>query len=132
LTGATGAGSGIFLGVTDGNIAFTANGNLYIGPFYDFLNGNTTESTVSLKSVGTVTVNTLKVVYSTATTAAFTATLMVNGSASTVTCTVASGSQTCSDTSHSVTITAGQSVSLRVAFGASTPGAKKISWSASG
>ena len=44
-------------------------------------------------------------------------TIMINGIASTLTCTVATGASTCSDTTDTVTFTAGQTVNIRMVRG---------------
>jgi hypothetical protein len=56
-------------------------------------------------------------------------TVMVNGIASALTCTVTQGSTTCNDSVHSVALTPGQTVNVRSVPG-STPTTSVATWTA--
>lgn len=55
-------------------------------------------------------------------------TVMKNGSAQTLTCTM-NGSSSCSDTTHTFTVSAGDQVGLKIATGTTTNTTQKTSWS---
>jgi hypothetical protein len=69
---------------------------------------------------GSRTLQNLSCKVSTAGTTASTCTVLVNGSASTITCTIAASSTSCIDGTHTVAVTDGQLVSLEFVSGAAT------------
>jgi hypothetical protein len=58
-----------------------------------------------------------------------TLTLLKNGSATTITCTIASGGSACSDSTHSVTLTTSDVIAVRIANGTGTF-VRNVAWTA--
>jgi hypothetical protein len=102
---------------------------VYVGPFVDPTGGEATESVaqVAVQTSGSLT--NLKVLINNAPGAgnSWTITVRKNGASTSVTCTISNPNTSCTDTTHSVTFAASDSLSLLVA-GASGPTAARMSW----
>ncbi len=126
-TGATGATGAILLAGTTGTTSVSKTTTEYGGFMYNSYNA--TDANVQTP-MPACTVSNLSVAMASAPgSGSFTFTVLQNGTATAVTCVISVSATTCSDTSHSVSFTAGQLISLQLAPSSPTTASKAV-WSA--
>ncbi len=123
-TGATGA---ILLAGNSGATALVTNATRYGGFMYNSYNA--TDANIQTPMPACTVSNLYVTLASAPGSGSFTFTVLQNGNATAVTCVISTSATTCSDTSHSVSFTAGQLISLQLAPSTPTTGSK-ATWSA--